>query len=211
MLDCFFKKASNKDGLNQKCKECFNELQNKYKDKIKAYQTKYGQENKERLTKYKQEWQKRKGIDRTQYFARYRKENHSIIRRRSIERFKRPDVKEKYRQYLLKYRTKKKNLPATLTAEDWVECLEFFGYKDAYTGKPMDNVSRDHVIPLSIGGSYTRRNIIPCENSINKSKNNSDMETWYRKQPFFSEERLKKIYKWIGYNSETKSQQITLY
>lgn len=32
---------------------------------------------------------------------------------------------------------------------------------------------------------------------ISSSKSNQDMEKWYKKQPFFSEKRLKKIKKWV--------------
>ena len=94
-------------------------------------------------------------------------------------------------------RADKFNTENSLTPEQWKQCLEFFNYKDAYTGLPMETISQDHVIPLSKNGAYTRENIIPCELSVNCSKQDSDMEEWFRKQSYFSEERLNKIYKWI--------------
>lgn len=95
-------------------------------------------------------------------------------------------------------RARVNNCISTLTTKDWEECLVYFDYKDAYTGLPMKAISQDHVIPVSKGGGYTKQNIIPCERTINSVKGKKDMETWYRQQPFFSEERLQKIYNWIG-------------
>ena len=96
----------------------------------------------------------------------------------------------------------KQSLPNDFGVGDWEECLMFFGYKDAYTGLPMDIPSQDHVIPVTKGGHYTKTNIVPCEKSINSSKFNHDMEEWYRKQTYFSEERLAKIKEWIDQNSD---------
>lgn len=113
------------------------------------------------------------------------------------------EMREHYQEHKLYYdlktlkrRAKGKNILSDLTKSQWEECLKFFDYKDAYTGLPMQVISKDHIIPLSKGGAFTKNNIIPCDNCINASKNNEDMETWYRKQPFFSKERLKKINEW---------------
>ena len=105
---------------------------------------------------------------------------------------------KKYKHYR---NAKEKSLIATLSDEDWKECLLFFNNKDAYTGLSMGIISRDHVIPLSKGGCYVKQNIIPCDKFINSSKNKSDMETWYKHQPFYDEKRLNKIYKWIGFKN----------
>lgn len=93
---------------------------------------------------------------------------------------------------------KKRKLISTLTKTEWEECLKFFNYKDAYTGLPMKIISQDHVIPLSKGGAYVKQNIIPCDASVNSSKHNYDMETWYKSQPFYNKQRLNKIYEWMG-------------
>jgi len=105
--------------------------------------------------------------------------------------------------------SKDRLLISTFSEEDWDECLIFFDHKDAYTGLPMKIISQDHVIPLSKGGSYVRRNIVACEKNINSSKNNSNMEDWFRKQSFYNKERLNKIYKWIGLKNNI--QQLSLY
>jgi len=112
---------------------------------------------------------------------------------------------EKYRAHAVfksqKRRNLKRGLLSTFSGKDLDDCLKFFDNKDAYTGLAMGIISQDHVTPVTSGGSYVRQNIVPCEKSINSSKSNSDMETWYRKQSFFDEKRLNKIYKWIGYSN----------
>jgi hypothetical protein len=97
-------------------------------------------------------------------------------------------------------KARKKKVIADLTSSQWKECLKFFNYKDAYTGLTMNTISQDHIIPLAKYGIYSKTNIIPCDIKINSSKNNNDMEEWYKKQPFFTKERLQKIYEWINYN-----------
>lgn len=41
--------------------------------------------------------------------------------------------------------------------------------------------------------SYSFDNIVPACLSCNYSKHTSEMESWYRRQPFFSELRLARI------------------
>lgn len=54
-------------------------------------------------------------------------------------------------------------------------------------------LSEDHVVALGCGGPHAIENVVPCCLSCNKKKNAQDAESWYRKQPFFTEERWQKI------------------
>jgi len=51
----------------------------------------------------------------------------------------------------------------------------------------------EHVLALTKGGLDEASNIIPACTACNSSKNNSPIEDWYRKQPFFTEARWRKI------------------
>jgi 5-methylcytosine-specific restriction endonuclease McrA len=51
----------------------------------------------------------------------------------------------------------------------------------------------DHVLPLSLGGLDDASNIAPACRRCNASKNASPVEAWYRRQPFFTEVRWRKI------------------
>ena len=151
-----------------------------------------------------------------EYCCEYCKRRNELERDRERiykyqRKYKRTQGKEMTRHYTTRRRTRQKNLLATLTIEEWRQCLEYFDYKDAYTGLPMKVISKDHVVPLSKGGGYTRPNIVPCENSVNNAKNDADFFEWYSAQPFFSEKRLKKILRWTGLKPNTEVQQISMF
>ena len=112
--------------------------------------------------------------------------------------------REKERALNQKRRAKKKGNGGFFTDEQWNDCLMFFGERCAYSNEEFDNtnsnkVSIDHIIPLNNGGTSFIWNLVPACNKYNGSKNAANMEEWYKKQPFFLEERLQKIYEWQEY------------
>lgn len=206
----------NKDEINARSRERY---QNGGKEKKSDYYT----ENKDEISEKS---------------ARRREANRENIRAIAREYSSRPEVKkrkteqrksnpEKYRkQYNTYYHgegkeriiaigkrrdAKKKNAVATLTPEQWIKTLESFDNCCVYCGERLDNPQQDHVIPLSAGGGYTKKNMLPACKSCNSSKHNRELEVWYKRQPFFSPERLKKIHKWIGFNPKSNTQQLALY
>ena len=154
----------------------------------------------------------------------YRKKNRTILiaKKRTKRLNLTPEEREKVRAYQRKtqprhnmqtaaYRSKKKGLITTLSREDWVQCKEYFKHQCAYCGKELKSFAKEHVIPVSKGGPLVRTNIVPSCKSCNSSKINNDMEPWYRTQPSFSESRLAKINKWIGFNPKTQTQQLSVF
>lgn len=227
-LSFYTNQTRSKDGLATECKPCHSAYNKSEKRKAerRIYCKEYYENNKEKLSDYIKEY-KVKNKDRLSKLAEKNKEHVCLLRR---IRYTRPEVKEvkqaydknkrleKDQNYLLtrniahqKRRTLKKNSIATLTATEFKECLDYFNHKDAYTGLEMTSVSQDHIIPLTSGGAYTRTNIIPCETSINSSKNNSDMETWYKKQTFFCEQRFQRIKQWMGYKPNSDILQTSFF
>jgi 5-methylcytosine-specific restriction endonuclease McrA len=67
-------------------------------------------------------------------------------------------------------------------------------FKDqcAYCGS-SGKMEADHVLALSRGGLDEPSNIIPACRSCNGSKHAQPVESWYRRQPFFTEARWRKI------------------
>ena len=57
-------------------------------------------------------------------------------------------------------------------------------------------MTRDHLEPVSEGGRTIQSNIVPACQSCNSSKGAEDFKDWFMKQPFFSQERLNRIFKW---------------
>lgn len=85
------------------------------------------------------------------------------------------------------------------THQEWKETLIFFGGECAYCGAtPRRNqrLTRDHLVAVSRGGTTAQDNIVPACGSCNSSKGADDFRDWFMKQPFFSQERLNRIFKW---------------
>lgn len=116
-------------------------------------------------------------------------------------------VKKKSNQ---KRKTTKSENGGFFTQSQWQECLDFFKNECAYTGEPLttSNCGTDHIVAVSKGGNSYIWNICPSVHSANSSKNNKTLDEWYPAQPFYSKERIKRIFEWIGY-SKAKYQFIS--
>ena len=75
-------------------------------------------------------------------------------------------------------------------------CKEYFNYSCAYCGN-TNNLTQEHVIPVTKGGSYSKNNIIPACITCNCSKQNEDINIWYKKQSFYDINKERKIYQYI--------------
>lgn len=120
------------------------------------------------------------------------------------------DFDEKYTE-LLKNRKKKqekitrinqkrrhqKREDFSLTPEQWEETCNHFDYGCVYCGK-YTQLTYDHFIPFSKGGSFGQENILPCCKLCNSRKNNKDFNEWYRNQLFYSEDKEKVIIDFIN-------------
>lgn len=58
-----------------------------------------------------------------------------------------------------------------LTVDDVLYLYTIAGGRCAYTGKFSNNLSLEHVIPMSLGGGNTIGNVIVVDLSVNKGKN----------------------------------------
>lgn len=97
-----------------------------------------------------------------------------------------------------KRRSMKKNTVSNYSIDDWKKCLEFFNHQCAYCGASKDVFHKDHVIPISKGGGFIPSNIICACELCNITKGNRDVFKWFRKQPFYSLERERKIREFIN-------------
>lgn len=88
-----------------------------------------------------------------------------------------------------------------LSAKDWRECKEHFDHKCCYCGN-SEELQQEHFIAMSNGGAYTKSNILPACGKCNNSKHSNDFFDWYKKQPFYLQEREEKILNYIKDNTE---------
>lgn len=81
---------------------------------------------------------------------------------------------------------------------EWPKILKEFNGKCAYCGKSTALIP-EHIVPQSVLAKESPQdvdlifNVVPSCGCCNHSKGKQEMESWYRKQPFFSEVRLRKI------------------
>jgi 5-methylcytosine-specific restriction endonuclease McrA len=80
-----------------------------------------------------------------------------------------------------------------------------FNHRCAYCGADGD-LHIEHVVPISKGGPHSIGNIIPACESCNYSKRDSEVESWYRSHPFFSELRWRKICRVLGWQRSSIGQ-----
>ena len=81
--------------------------------------------------------------------------------------------------------------------------MDFFEWTCAYSGEYIGGNSEersiDHIIPLSKCGENEVWNCVPMLRSLNSSKRDKDMLSWYKEQSFYNKWRLNKIQKWQEY------------
>jgi len=90
-----------------------------------------------------------------------------------------------------------------ITDVEWNDCLKSFSYKCAYCGITEEesliiHKQRLHKEHSDDDGYNDLRNAIPACRSCNSSKHQDDMEMWFRKQKFFSIDRLIEIIWWTS-------------
>lgn len=212
----FHKSKSSKDGYKSWCKEC-RKLETK----------KYREQNKEALNAKKKQWYKdtkkiakirtdselklgkktcnQCNIEKvvTDFRERsnggfysickncenannktYRKENRDIVNRCKT-------LTENRR------RSAKRKLKSDFTVKEWEFCKAEFGGKCAYCGKSSKQLCQDHFFPLSKGGEYTKRNIIPSCRSCNSRKGNKTFSEWYNNDKSYSRKREQTIINYL--------------
>jgi 5-methylcytosine-specific restriction endonuclease McrA len=80
-----------------------------------------------------------------------------------------------------------------------------FDHRCAYCGADGD-LHIEHVVPISKGGPHSIGNIIPACKDCNFSKRDSEVESWYRRQHFYSDLRWRKICRVLGWQRSSVGQ-----
>lgn len=135
-------------GLRPRCRVC---RQLDYKEYMldeknvalrKEYHRQWYQENRDRINDYSREWIRANPEKRRATIRRVQARRNSRMR----------------------------NLPATLTEEEWQTTLSIFGHSCAYCGTKSCNLHQEHFIPVVMGGGYEAGNILPACPACNHAK-----------------------------------------
>jgi 5-methylcytosine-specific restriction endonuclease McrA len=214
----FSVRGDDKKMLRNECKICKRKYNDDYyrknKENISEKGKKYRKENKEMLSERKKKYRKENLIHYKELDKLYYKKN----RKKKLEKQKEyyEENKEKITEYIKQYREnnpekifnyhnnrrlKEEKQGNGFTKEQWLEMMNFFEWKCAYSGKVLDKKNRtiDHIVSLNKGGENEIWNLVPMLKRLNSSKNAKVMEDWYMEQEFFDIDRLLKIYDWIEY------------
>lgn len=226
----FHKGKDNKFGLKSKCKECrsvekkiyreknreklnqqMKEYHKLHRDREREYQKKYYEENKDKIKLKRAVWWKnwyqnnKNGVSKKHKIRYLENREYEISKVRKYQKTEKGRINTIIQVQRRKARLK--GLPNNFSSQNWKICLEYFNYKCCYCGRKK-KLTKDHFIPLSKGGEFTKDNILPACLSCNISKHNNDFYTWYRKQPFYSKKQENKILDFLGYKNNT--QQLSL-
>lgn len=198
----FYKQKAGKYGLRGECKECKNKYREEYyqdnKNKSSEYNKQYYQDNKYELLEYSNQYYQEHRDEKSKYRKQYYQCNKN-----KLSEYQKMYRKTSTGQAVLINASARRRTGQgdKVTAEQLEDMMRFFNNRCAYTGKLLtkENKSRDHIVPLNKDGMNVIWNIVPCDKKYNSRKNSKDILKWYKEQPFFSEERLQKIYEWQEY------------
>lgn len=138
---------------------------------------------------YFQDWMKRnpgKLAERKRaYYAEHREQHYAGLRRTAARHpnTRKESARKRYAKNLLENRERgrfkvqmrrgiDRNSPDALTPEQWNAIKAVFHDKCAYCGCTPDEITQDHVIPITKGGTYTMHNIVPACRPCNSGKGN---------------------------------------
>jgi len=77
-----------------------------------------------------------------------------------------------------------------------------WGNKCAYCGEE-NNLTIDHVVPRSKGGTDFVTNVVCCCQDCNQDKSHKPWEEWYSNQEFFTQQRKDDILRWMNAENNT--------
>lgn len=120
----------------------------------------------------------------------YKRNNKDKIRQ--IHSVYKKNNRDRFNVYDQKRRSRKKKLAASFTHKDWQSVLDTFDHSCAYCGS-TEEIQQEHYIPVSANGTYTKDNIIPACATCNQSKNDRNINDWFKSQSYYVSERMDKI------------------
>jgi 5-methylcytosine-specific restriction endonuclease McrA len=153
----FYTDSSRADGLTYRCKACIKAAGAKYvakhRGERRAYSKRYYAEHSDERKEYM-----------TTYDAKHRDEHKAYMAKYYIEH---PD---RAKTAWIKRRALIAGSEGSFTIEEWLDLLEKYNYMCLCCSRDDAELTIDHVVPLSLGGSNDISNIQPLCLTCNLSK-----------------------------------------
>lgn len=205
-------------GLKSVCKPCTRDIGNAYYATHTEQRKIYKEANKEKISEKNKQYRLNHVKERNDYLkgnkiklSEKQQEYYQTHQKHLISaavKWKQAHP-EKARLNEQKRNAVKRNLPHTLTTEEWEVIKKNFSNKCCYCGKDGP-LKQDHFVPLSKGGEYTRNNIVPACQSCNSSKGAKDFYEWYPRHRGYSKARESKILQFLNI-SDVETRQLQLF
>ena len=181
-------------------KEYFAEYNKKYieenREAILEKQKKYREENKDTIARKKKIYYEEHKEEIAKQMKKYREEHKEELAEYMKEYHNSPQGQVVRFNSHNKRRKRKEQQGNGITGDQWLEMMNFFDWKCAYSDKSIsikENRSIDHIVPLAKGGEHDIWNLVPMDRRLNSSKCDRDIKEWYPQQDFYNEDRLNKI------------------
>lgn len=187
-LAAFHEDPRRPDGHRSSCKECRSKARRQWyernraavlkkareryveqRETIRAKQREYYEANKKQIGEYQADYRASRKEEMKAYFHDYYEKHAEEIKARKREY--RKANPEKVRAWNRKRKQLTRAAPrCDLTITQWRAIKEAYGHRCAYCGKHLKHLTKDHVVPISKGGSHTADNIVPACMSCNNKK-----------------------------------------
>jgi len=191
-LEKYSKHKGGKDGLRAACKDCVNkqtkERHAKNPEKIKAYRNSWRENNRAKVKVYVKEFYARHAVElrakRAAQRIRSKERENASARAAYLQNPEKYRLKtriyhennpEQNRNSSQKRRAIMRNCDTRLVTK--AELVKIYGSKCFYCGS-IEQITVDHIIPISRGGRHAIGNLAPACYSCNASKNKKTITEW---------------------------------
>lgn len=180
----FVKRRASRDGLNIYCKECHNKLNKKWAtdnpEKNKESKKKWQKNNPERFKESIEKWRKnnpKKYSNSVEYRREYHKNRYKNDPEYYKKRYKEwvKNNPEKIKNYKSRRRARKKSNGVFVILEK--ELKKIYS-SPCFACGATENLTQEHLIPVSRGGRHSIGNLTTLCHSCNSSKGSKTLMEW---------------------------------
>jgi 5-methylcytosine-specific restriction endonuclease McrA len=156
-LDDFARQRKVRDGRKHQCKTCqaayLRAWRDENRERLAAQQRIYYQNNKEKADEATRRWREENPDYWKHHIPKWREENRQLVRHYNSQR-----------------RARKAQALGSHTEQEWRDLCESFGDACLACGAAEVRLTRDHIVPLTLGGSNDVANLQPLCGPCNSKK-----------------------------------------